>query len=140
MKKYLVVAVCLLLVMFATPVFADLLLKDEGNNVGYMYDENNPDARYYIKDLDKFFIYIMHAAAIRNDYDHQVRVTTQIYRFGKYNYKYEILCGEGLVFMYFYRPVNGEYWVEQGAVIPEEDLKIIDRHIKEYGLPEFPKD
>jgi len=36
--------------------------------------------------------------------------------------------------------VNGEYWVEQGAVIPEEDLKIIDRFIKEYGLPETPKD
>jgi len=140
MKKRLAVVVCLLLTMFATPVFADLILVRESDNIGYMYDENDPTARYYIMDLDKFFTYIMYAAAIRNDYDHQVRVTTQIYRFGKYNYKYEILCGEGLVFMYFYRPVNGEYWVEQGAVIPEEDLKIIDRHIKEYGLPEFPKD
>jgi len=36
MKKYLVVAVCLLLVMFATPVFADLILVRESDNIGYM--------------------------------------------------------------------------------------------------------
>lgn len=36
MKKRLVVVVCLLLAMFATPAFADIVLVDIGNNVGYM--------------------------------------------------------------------------------------------------------
>ena len=139
MKKYLVVAVCLLLVMFATPVFADLILVRESDNIGYMYDENDPTARYYIMDLDKFFTYIMYAVALRNEYDHFVYIANQYYNVGKYTYRYQIICGRGLVFIYFYRPV-GDVWYEQITDLPAEDIKIIEEVITEYGLPEFPKD
>lgn len=140
MKKVLAVTVCLLLVAFATPVFADLVLVDEGNNFGYLYDEDNPSARYYIRDLYKFYAYVVHAVALRNNYDHFVYVTVQICYVGKHMYKYEIMCGEGLVVIQLYRPMGDEYLFEQDVVLSANDIKIIEDYIAEHGLPEIPEE
>ncbi len=140
MKKRLAVVVCLLLAIFATPVFADIILVDIGNNVGYMYDEYYPNAKYYIKDLDRFFTYIMYAVALRNKYDYSVYVTTQYYYLGDRMYKYNILCGEGLVVIQLYRPVGTVYLDELAIILSAEDIEFIEETIAKYGLPEFPKD
>jgi len=140
MKKVLTLVICLLLVAFATPVFADLALVDEGNNFGYLYDEDNPNARYYIKDLYKFYVYVVYAVVLRNEHDHFIYVTDQAYYIGKHLYKYEILCGEGLVVIQLYRPMGDGYLFEQDIVLSANDIKIIEDYIEEHGLPEVPED
>lgn len=140
MRKVLTIVVCLLLVTFATPVFADFIIVNEGNNIGCVYDEYNPSVRFYIKDLYKFFAYVARAVVFRNTYDYQTHVITQVYYLGKYMYKYEITCGEGLVFIYLYRPIDNEYLDEQGIMLSAEDIRIFEKYIEENGLPGIPKD
>lgn len=82
----------------------------------------------------------MYAVALRNKYDYSVYVTTQYYYLGDRMYKYNILCGEGLVVIQLYRPVGTVYLDELAIILSAEDIEFIEETIAKYGLPEFPKD
>lgn len=135
MKKILVFVACFLLVAFAAPATAEVYVVNLGNNMGYVYDENYPDGKYYIDDMNKYHTYLTYAVAYRNDYDYMVFLEAQMYQVGKYLYEWQVVFGKGLVFIYFYRPVNGTYWKELAYQLSDDDIKCFEIIIKKYGAP-----
>jgi len=88
---------------YINAAYADTVFEIEDNS-GYIFDDKNPDIKFYIPDLAEFNMMIVEAVLRRNDDYFKLRpIGDSTIQVGEYTYYYVVSAGMGQVQVKFYR-------------------------------------
>lgn len=139
MKKYLVILTCFLLVL-VNAAHAGVVFVDQNDNTGYIFTEENPSVKYYIKNLADFTVFTAYAALHRNDYDELTLIGDSVHLVGRHTHKYEVLAGGGKVHIYFYRLLDNDFGDELYLEMSEKQIKGIVGILEDNKISKVTKD